>query len=150
MIVSPALRMEIEELVADFWYRVDRGSPESVADLFTAEGEYIWSGHGRSAGREAIRQSYRERARLGVRTVRHLFTNLRVEIARDDEVLASSILLLFAEDGPPPHLAAPLLVADVDDVLVRESGHWRFKSRTLTDIFVATGRSPVLPMKAER
>ena len=64
----------------------------------------------------------------------------------DDKAQGQSIWLLFAEDGPPPHAAVPLLVADVNDVFVRQNMRWLFESRQLTDVFVAPERKPVLPL----
>ncbi len=64
----------------------------------------------------------------------------------DYEAQGRSIWLIFAEEGPSPHPAVPLLVADVEDVYVREKGQWLFRSRQLTDVFVALERVPVLPL----
>jgi hypothetical protein len=143
------LRSELEAFLAEFAYRIDRGDPQTVADLFTPNGQYIWEGHGASAGRDAIRATYARRSSLGVRTARHLFTNLRFERS-GAQVVATSILLLFAENGPPPHPAIPLLLADVDDIFVQLEGRWLLTSRRLTDIFVDSRRSPVLPLDNAR
>jgi hypothetical protein len=142
------VRVALHDLVNEFAYLVDFGPTETIADLFTEDGWYGWRGK-RSAGREAIRESYRQRAARGVRTARHLTTNLRLSMVSDDEAQGQSIWLLFAEDGPPPHPAVPLLVCDVHDVYVREGGRWLFRSRQLEDVFVAPDRTPVLPLHNE-
>ena len=140
------LRNQLEEIVIDFAYRVDRGDAESAADLFTPDGEYIWEGHGHSVGRDAIRLTYRNRALLGPRTARHLFTNLRLQEVMQQRALTTAIMLLFAENGTPPQAAIPLLVADVDDEFVLHEGRWLLKVRRLKDIFVDSERTPVLPL----
>ncbi len=142
------VRIAIEDLVHEFAHRVDFGPAETTADLFVEDGWYAW-GEKRSVGREAIRDAYRQRAARGVRTARHLCTNLRISMLSDNEAEGRSIWLIFAEDGPPPHPAAPLLVADVEDVYVRENGRWLFRWRQLTDVFVAPERTPVLPLDAK-
>jgi hypothetical protein len=144
------LRMHLEEILVEFAYRIDRGDPESVADLFTLEGEYVWEGHGRSAGRDAIRLSYRNRAVQGQRTARHLFTNLRLQNVTSQRVLATSIMLLFAENGAAPQAAIPLLVADIDDEFVLHDGQWLLRVRRMKDIFVDSERTPVLPMSGPK
>jgi hypothetical protein len=147
--ISSALPIEVwvalHDLAHEFAYLVDFGPAETIADLFAEDGWYAW-GEKRSVGREAIRETYRQRAARGTRTARHLCTNLRISMVGDHEARGQSIWLIFAEDGPPPHPAVPLLVADVHDVYVRRDGRWLFQSRQLDDVFVAPGRTPVLPM----
>lgn len=142
------IRAEIEELVIEFAYRIDRGRTDTVADLFAPDGWYGWGPEKRSAGRENIREAYRLRAAGGVRTARHIMTNLRLREIDATHWSGQSIMLIFAENGPPPHPAHPLLVADVDDVFVRHDGRWLFQSRQLTDIFTDPARTPVLPLTA--
>ena len=146
-VVPIETRLALEELNYEFAYRVDFGLAEATADLFVEDGWYAW-GEKRSSGREAIREAYQKRRAHGVRTSRHLCTNLRISMLSENEAAGKSIWLIFAEDGPPPHPAVPLLVADVDDVYVRESGRWLIRSRQLTDVFTAPGRTAVLPLQS--
>ena len=147
--MPPEVRLALQELVNEFAYLVDFGPAETIAELFVEDGWYGW-GEKRSVGREAIRNAYRERAARGLRTARHLSTNLRLMMVGDNEARGQSIWLIFAEDGPPPHPAVPLLVADVLDVYVHRNGKWWFQSRQLEDVFVATNREPVLPLTPVR
>ena len=135
----------LNDLVHEFAYRVDFGPTETVADLFVEDGWYGWGGT-RAVGRDAIREAYRQRAARGLRTARHLCTNLRITMLGSAKAQGQSIWLLFAEDGPPTHPAVPLLVCDVNDIYIRQDGRWLFESRQLTDVFVAPERRPVLPM----
>ena len=147
---GPLLRLEIEALIAEFAWRIDRGDPATVADLFTPDGWYGRESGARSVGRGAIRAAYAARAErqaeAGVRTARHLFTNLRLERIDEDSAAGSCILLLFAADGPPPHPAVPLLVQDYDDTYRRIDGRWLFASRSVAKVFVGENFAPVLPL----
>lgn len=143
------VRIALDQLVNEFAYLVDFGPSETIADLFVEDGWYGW-GDKRSVGREAIRNTYRARAARGLRTSRHLNTNQRLTMAGDNEARGQSIWLIFAEDGPPPHPAVPLLVADVHDVYVHQDGRWLFQSRQLDDVFVAPDRKAVLPLSSTR
>lgn len=130
-------RLEIDELNAEFAYLIDNNRSAEVADLFTPQGSYGRSSGERSIGREAIRAAYAGRAGRGPRTARHIFTNLRLTYRDDGLVEGKSILTLYAEDGVPPHVAEPFLVADYDDVYAKgEDGRWRYESRTITWLFM--------------
>jgi len=152
--VTPAeaviIRSEIETLLAEFAWRIDHGADESAADLFTPDGWYAWGPDRRSAGRDAIRAAYRARVTRGLRTSRHLVTNLRFGSITADRVEVTSIMTLYAEDGPPPHPANVLMIADFEDVCVRDNGRWLFESRNLIELFNDAGRSAVLPLADSR
>lgn len=143
------MRLEIEALNSEFAYLIDHDQSEKVADLFTQDGVYGRSTGARSSGREAIRDSYRRRKDHGVRTARHIFTNLRLVPNDDGTVSGTCILTLFARDGLPPHPADPLVVADYDDIYQRdEAGRWLFKQRIVTWIFAGEGASSPLALGA--
>ena len=146
METSRHIRDELEELVIEFAHRVDRGPVDTVADLFAPDGWYGWGPDKRSTGRENIRAAYRARAATGRRTARHLMTNLRFRAIDEKHWSGLSIMLIFAENGPPPYPANPLLIADVEDVFVLHEGRWLFQSRQLTDLFTDPSRTPVLPL----
>lgn len=130
-------RLEIDELNAEFAYLIDNNRSAEVADLFTPQGSYGRSSGERSVGREAIRAAYAGRAGRGPRTARHIFTNLRLTYRDDGLIEGKSILTLYAEDGVPPHVAEPFLIADYDDVYAQgEDSRWRYESRTITWLFM--------------
>lgn len=146
-----AARQALDALNARFAYLIDNGQSEQVPDLFTADGRYaIANGADRrvSTGQEAIRAAYVERAARGARTACHLFTNLHVSAATADSAYSHCYLLLFAQDGLPPHPAQPLLVARYDDVCERDAqGQWRYRSRDATVLFVSDDHRPIaLPL----
>jgi hypothetical protein len=141
-------RVELEELNAEFAFLIDNNRSAEVADLFTETGSYGRATGERSTGREAIRAAYAGRKAAGPRTARHIFTNLRLTYESDTRVVGKCILTLFAEDGTPPHLAEVFLVADYDDIYVREpGGRWLFESRTITWLFMQKdGKVSPLPL----
>lgn len=143
------IRVQIEALIAEFAWLIDRGDSSKVADLFTEDGRYGRSTGQASVGRDAIRAAYGARLARGPRTSRHVYTNLRLESVAPKRVRGSCILTLFAEDGVPPLPADPLLVADYDDEYVLcDDGQWRFQSRIVSWIFTseATKRGGGLPL----
>jgi ketosteroid isomerase-like protein len=142
------IRFEIDALNAEFAYLIDHGRSDEVADLFTPDGSYGRATGERSKGRAAIRQAYAARSGRGIRTARHLFTNLRLVYEGPTRATGTVLLTLFAEDGPPPHPAEPNLVSEYEDIYERgEDGAWRYVSRTVTTLFRHPGGKPlVLPL----
>ncbi len=145
------VRQAIDALNAKFAYLIDNGHSDQVPDLFTVDGSYaIFDGKERrvSTGQPALRAAYAERAARGARTSCHLFTNLHLTRIAPDKVLSHCFLLLFAQDGYPPHPATPLLVARYDDACVcDEKGVWRYQSRDATVLFVSADHRPIaLPL----
>ena len=137
-------RSAIEALNAEFAWLIDHDHSDQVAELFVADGQYTAPGK-EVVGRDAISAAYRDRSARGIRTSRHIFTNLRLQQLANGRVGGTSIMLLFGEDGPPPHPAKPLGVTDYDDVYVCEhDGKWRYASRRVTPLFEDPDRKPVL------
>jgi hypothetical protein len=145
------VRLELEELNAEFAYLIDHNRSEEVADLFTEDGSYGRSTGERSTGRPAIRAAYAQRKDRGARTARHIFTNLRLTYESETRVSGRCILTLFAADGAPPHVADPFLVADYDDIYLKgDDGRWRYFSRTVTWVFTErSGKVSPLPLGAK-
>jgi ketosteroid isomerase-like protein len=139
-------RVAIESLIAEFAYLIDHNQTDKVADLFTEDGWYGREGGARSVGRDAIRKSYAGRAARGVRTARHIFTNLRLTVHSADEAEGVCILLLFAADGAPPLPAEPMLVQDYKDTYRKVDGCWLFASRETRQVFVSPSFERVLTL----
>jgi SnoaL-like domain len=140
------IRSEIEALIAEFAYRIDHGRSETVAELFTQGGWYGRANGEKSVGRAAIRAAYAGRAERGERTARHVFTNLRLTIDGPQAAHGTTILLLFAGDGPPPLPARPMVVQDYADEYRREGGEWRFAARATKRLFVDESYQDVLKL----
>lgn len=130
------IRSEIEALNAEFAFLIDHDQSERVADLFTEDGVYARSTGQQTVGRDKLREVYAKRAQRGTRTARHLFSNLRLSHVTPNIARGTVVLMLFAEDGPPPHLAEVNLVSEYDDIYVRNAdGDWLYASRTSTSLF---------------
>jgi hypothetical protein len=143
--LDPATLLALTDLLVEFAYSVDFDNGMSTAELFTEDGYYESDGQ-RSTGRAAIHQAYVSRAARGIRTSRHVFTNMRFRRDGHGRLVGRSIMLLFAQDGPAPHPAEPLLVADVDDVYEFHAGQPRIAARSLRTVFIRPGATPVLPL----
>ncbi|MFE9601367.1 nuclear transport factor 2 family protein [Streptomyces hokutonensis] len=151
--LDPLVRagLEIAALNALFFHRVDREAGVGVAELFVDDGVYI-AGSRRAAGRAAIDEAYRARHARGARVSRHVISNhlvVGLDTSGPEPVAtATSLLSLYAEDGTAPRpAAAPILVADFHDRLVRGPLGWHYLERRLTPLFLSTAVKPVLPMK---
>lgn len=131
------IRLDIEALNAAFVHHLDHNEIDGLVGLFTGQAVYT-HGERRSVGREEIRRLFEARAAAGVRTVRHLYSGLRIHIDGPDRARGSSVCLTFAFDGPAPVAsAAPHLVADFIDSYERENGRWCIARRHIERIFVA-------------
>jgi hypothetical protein len=144
------IRCEIEALNAEFAYLIDHDQSERVPDLFTETGSYGRNTGERSTGRAALMEAYAQRAARGTRTARHVFTNLRLVPETVDRIRGTVLLILFAEDGPPPHPAEINLVSEYEDIYERGAdGVWRYAARTVTRLFQhRDGKPLVLPLGA--
>jgi hypothetical protein len=135
------MRQHIEALNAEFAWLIDHRDGAGVEDLFTGSAVYDMSNRV-YRGRAEIKGFYDARKSRGRRAARHLFTNLRLMPESAERATGTTILTLYAHDGDPPYPTDVLLIADYDDVYVRErDGTWRYESRTLVPVF---GGVPVL------
>ena len=121
------LRLEIDALNAEFAYLIDHDQSDRVAELFTEDGVYGRSTGQRSAGRDAIRQSYQRRKDHGVRTARHIFSNLRLTPIAD----GARLTVPLDSAATVSDLLVRLRTADVE---VRELS---LSKPTLDEVFLA-------------
>jgi len=131
------IRLEIEQLLLDYWHEVDTNWGRQAHEFFTADGVFRNSVGKAREGQDAIKEFYGMRHDRGPRVVRHVVTNLRVQPAVGEEVTSSWILQIFASDGEPPLPSEPaILLADVTDVCRRDAGgRWRYVSRRIDGLF---------------
>ena len=70
------------------------------------------------------------------RRFRHVQSNIRLLPMPDGRVSGTVLLTLYRHDGNDPAPAAPLLVAEYDDVYTQAGdSKWRFAHRQLTVLF---------------
>ena len=118
--------IEIQQLVARYGYAVDTHADNGYgyADLFTADGVF-----GKTKGRDALAELARttQKDRGGPAYTRHYLTNVIVyptpEGARGNQYLMA---LDVSEGGKPSTIVHG---GRYDDVYVKTSAGWRFKSR---------------------
>lgn len=131
-------------LEARYWHAVDRNDGAHADAFYTDDGVFA-VGENEFRGRERIRQFYAWRGRRGrgigsgVRTTRHLISNLWVEAAGDREAKAFGVISFYDGAGRPPvpESNPPIVIADLVNICVRDDeGAWRFKSHRLRPVFM--------------
>jgi ketosteroid isomerase-like protein len=132
------IRLAIEDLNSSFTHHLDHNEVDQLVDLFTDDALYT---HGTrvSRGRGEIRELFESRRDAGVRTARHLYSGLRLNIEDEANATGSSVCMTFAFDGPAPvRNTLPHLVADFED-RYRLDAHarWRIAERHIRRIFMA-------------
>ena len=144
----PSYRAQIEALIAEFAFRIDHSATDTVSELFTPDGWYGREDGTRAVGRDAIDAAYAKRLEGAVRTVRHVFTNLRLSNETETTASGVCILTLYGGDGRPPLPANPILIQDYVDEYQLFEGSWKFRSRTTRRLFVSDSFRPVLQLKS--
>lgn len=131
-----ALDAALSRLNLDYWYEVDHNAGRNAHEFFAGPRPVFQIQDRVFAGREAIKEFYAWRERRGARVARHCISNARAALNSDGSAKMTSILLLYAADGEPIlPTAAPIQIADVEDVCRFVDGVWRYTSRRLTTIF---------------
>lgn len=128
-------RVAIEALGIEYFYLLDHGQAEKLADLFTEDGVQDQSDGKPKVGRQAIRDYYAARSKTQI--TRHVSTNLRLVFTARDRVEGTRTFTRYAGEGPATPPAVPT-VAEYQEVYVRGSDHrWRFALRKVTSLFGA-------------
>jgi hypothetical protein len=132
------IRLAIEDLNAAFAYHLDHNQIEPLVDLFTANARYS-HGERRTEGREALRALFIARTAAGVRTTRHLYSGLRIDIHDERTASGHCVCMAFAANQAAPiGFCAPHLVADfIDRYVLGTDGRWRIEQRDIQRIFAA-------------
>jgi uncharacterized protein (TIGR02246 family) len=120
---------EIERLIMDYARHLDARDLHAYSRLFCQDGE--WSGNtGHAKGPDAIQAMLEERLPPNPpapgRTSRHVVSNPVIEVDGDGATASVTWALIQRGEADEPELA---LLGHYDDVLAREDGRWRFKSR---------------------
>lgn len=128
-----AVRAEVDELLAESAWALDDRDYERYATFFTDDATYEVGGE-LLRGRAAIVRRFT--ARQGERTIRHLYSGLRVSPVGDGAWKARSVWLSFAAEGRPPiDEILPYQVADFEDEVVQRDGRWLIRSRQISSVF---------------
>jgi ketosteroid isomerase-like protein len=131
------IRLAIEDLNTAFTRFLDHSRVAELVQLFTPDALYT-HGARQSRGREEIHALFGARG-ARVRTARHFYSGLVVEIEDASHARGSCVCLTFAFDGlAPVRGTTPHLVADFEDrYLLCEDGRWRIAERRIHRIFEA-------------
>lgn len=133
---SAADKIEIMELAARYNHAIDHQDAQAWADLFTEDGVFKTGDSIRAQGRAAL-VAYVEKAKAGGVRTRHWTTNALIDGDGERARLRLYVAAYNLADG---QLAAPYVMGEYDDTLVKVNGSWKFKLRHVR--FVA-GRSRV-------
>ncbi len=130
------IRIALEELNAAFTYHLDHNEIVPLVELFTENAVYT-HGERHSEGRAAIEALFVARDRTGVRTTRHIYSGLILDIRSASAAAGQSVCMAFAADAAPPIAnTVPNLVADFIDEYVRDADHkWRIARRDIKRTF---------------
>jgi hypothetical protein len=150
MALSPAefaeARQAIEAINAEFAWLIDHCDGAGAERLFTTDGVYDMSNRV-FRGRNEIKGFYDARKSRGRRAARHVFSNLHLTMEGPDRATGTTILTLYACDGDPPYPTQAILIADYNDVYVREGARqWRYESRVIVPVF---GEVPMLASRQQ-
>jgi ketosteroid isomerase-like protein len=140
------LLIAIQELNAEFAFRIDQGDMESAADLFAEDGSYGRRGEAASVGRETIRGVYRALNAARRHTTRHLFSNFRITPESHHRARGSCVMVMYAAAGELPQPVRPVLVQDFHDLYCEIDGRWLFQSREAVRLFVDPDFTVKLPL----
>jgi hypothetical protein len=132
------IRVALEDLNTAFCYHLDHNEVDALLDLFVDD-VYYTHGSRVSRGKAELAQVFRTRSATQVRTARHMYSGLKLDIESATRARGTSVCMTFGQYGEPPlSPAIPTLVADFVDEYVRgDDGKWRFKGRHIHRIFVA-------------
>jgi hypothetical protein len=137
-----AMRLQLEDLNQRFAWQIDHERGRGVEDMFTEDGRYSIGDDFELVGRRRIAEFYEQLRARGVRTSRHLCTNLHLTFVDETHATGTCLVTLYAADGSPPlpPPQRPLLIADcADSYVLGPDAVWRLESRSLPIIF---GRWP--------
>lgn len=130
-------RQAISDVLHRFYWLVDQGRAAEVVDLFTADASITFGPGapkpGTISGAE-IRPAMAARQAQANVTTRHLLSNIMMERQADGSVAVYSLLTLFRSDDET-RSPAPLVVADVNETVVRDKGEWRIANRLISPVF---------------
>jgi hypothetical protein len=141
--------MEIERacgrLVVNFVRHIDSGDYDEAAQLFTVDGRFVrrgqvFSGHSAiAASVDEILQARRENPRQPSWRVRHVCTNMFLDVLDENRATGGSCYLIYRYTGGPVDGAAPVkgasLIGDYVDDYVRTPAGWRIARREARPVF---------------
>ena len=130
-LVDPAIRAELEALIAEHAYRLDFHISENLGELYTQDGRLLGAGPD-CIGREAVNAYGRGRASMKDRRARHVCTNFHFVQEAPHRIKGTCFIMLFRSVGSALAPAEPIALADAHDIYCREAdGAWRIQERRI-------------------
>jgi 3-phenylpropionate/cinnamic acid dioxygenase small subunit len=139
-------RSDIEALVVEYAYRLDRGDFAGLLELFTEDCEFAsprapyhqqhWDYH---RGKSALAKYYALPAWENPRRkMRHLVTNIRLSHLCATKIEGTIAVTGYRDESEGPSIAAPAMVGDYEDLYRRDPGQpWRIARRKVVISFLA-------------
>lgn len=128
--IDQAVTAGIGTLITEFCSRVDGGSGDRVAELFTDDAT-LSTPHFTLTGRQQIHDWFSVRADPTKRLSRHFWTNLRVTAQGGDRYVAEAYAMTVVGVPPAPAAGADVAIGVSSDVVTFADGRALFVSRTL-------------------
>ncbi|MGH7805461.1 MAG: nuclear transport factor 2 family protein [Candidatus Binatia bacterium] len=146
-IARATLRAEIEELVVENAYLLDRGRFREILDTYAEDCEVTRplppftdpALEETVRGRDAVAAQYADRAMWPPtpRTMRHVVTNLRFSTLEEDRAAATVAWTGYRFEGAGLSIANPMAVGDYEDAYRRDrDGCWRIARRKIVIAFL--------------
>ncbi len=124
-----------ERLIMLYALHADNYAPDAVAGLF-AEDAVLNRGDGDAVGRAAILAAFTRRRPDAA--VRHISTNVVIDVENADTATGISSMMLFRRFGSadlPQPLAPAEMIVDYHDRFCRTPDGWRFVHRRAVRVF---------------
>ncbi|WP_331748490.1 nuclear transport factor 2 family protein [Streptomyces chartreusis] len=139
------LQAELSAVIAALWFDIDHNGGTAAADFFVPDGLLRFA-DAEFHGRAEIAAVYAARRSRGARVSRHLAANVHLRELAPTRVQATSVVLLFAQDGMPPRpTTSPVLIGDVVDQFILVNDEWRIASRWLQNMFIEPDTELAVP-----
>ena len=132
-----AIEWDCAQVLTRFFNYFDQWRYDDMAELFTPDG--VWHRAGKALdSRAAILEALNARSRT--QTVRHVVTNVQIDVVDADHAEALLYITAYMHDSgvkvlTPPKIRAPYLVLVVPGWLVRVSGAWKIASMSMNREF---------------
>ena len=131
----------IQQLLAHYCHRVDRGTPAEVAALFAPDGilKPRFDGPYDVVGREAVQgwyAHYNTHLRAGIRHLKHMVHSAAIDVTGNNgkSVCYFSACFIGNDDGN-----AGLVYGTYSDSVIKHQGLWLFAERTIDTHIVLPG-----------
>lgn len=129
------------DLIVRYTHFADLGEIQRIPELFTEDG--IWATPSEEhKDQEALRERFESMAEELASTqsvIRHVCSNVLVDVLSPEEATATVYLTVYRHDGPvdgPAPISGPFKIGQYRDRLIKTAEGWRFAERRCSFAFV--------------